>query len=175
MSENRTSGAPPRPVPPAAAPGSIAMVDVPRVYAELQQETERAVLETLTSGEYCLGSQVTRFEEEVASYLGIAHAVGVSSGTDALLLALTESGVGPGDEVITTAFTFIATATGIARLGAKPVFIDVERDGFQMDPDRAAAAIGPHTRAVIPVHLYGAPAPLEPFLSAARSRGIAVT
>jgi len=136
------------------------MVDVRRGYEDLRGEIDRAVLETLASGEYCLGSQCEAFEREVAAYLGVPHAIGLSSGTDALLLALTELGVKPGDEVIAPAFTFIATATGIARLGARPVFADIQRDGFQMDSGALAAAITPRTSAVIPVHLYGSPAPM---------------
>jgi dTDP-4-amino-4,6-dideoxygalactose transaminase len=150
---------------------TIGMVDVRKGYGELREEIDRAVGETLASGEYCLGSQVAAFETEVADYLGIPFAIGVSSGTDALLLALTEMGVGPGDEVIAPAFTFIATATGIARLGAKPVFVDVAPGSFQMDPDRLAAAITPRTRAIIPVHLYGDPAPIEEYLRAAAAQG----
>jgi len=143
------------------------MVDVRRGYQELKEEIDRAVAEALASGEYCLGSQAKAFEEEVARYLDVPFAVGVSSGTDAILLALTELGIGPGDEVIAPAFTFIATATPIVRAGAKPVFVDVEPDGFQMDPERLAAAITPRTRAIIPVHLYGRPAPLAEYLAAA--------
>ncbi len=161
---------------PAAPSASIPLVDVKKDYRDLREEIDRAVLETLASGEYCLGSQVTAFEAEVADYLGVPakHAIGVSSGTDALLLALTEVGVGPDDEVISPAFTFIATATGIARLGARPVFADIEPGGFQMDPAKLARAVTPRTRAVIPVHLYGAPAPLEAYRDALRGREIAM-
>src|SRR5262245_3834157 len=118
MTETRSTE-PRRGAAPSSAPSPIAMVDVRKDYHDLREEIDRAVLETLASGEYCLGRQVKAFEEEVAAYLGVSarQAVGVSSGTDALLLALTEVGVGPGDEVIVPAFTFIATATGIARLG----------------------------------------------------------
>jgi dTDP-4-amino-4,6-dideoxygalactose transaminase len=159
-----------RPAPPAA-PAAIAMVDTRRDYAELKEEIERAVCQTLASGEYCLGSQAQAFESEAARYLEVPFAIGVSSGTDALLLALTELGVGPGDEVIAPAFTFIATATGIARLGARPVFVDVEPGGFQMDPAGVAKAITRRTRAIIPVHLYGAPAPIGSYLAAASAAG----
>ena len=152
MSENRTD--------------PIVMIDVRRGYQELREGIDRAVAETLASGEYCLGSQVAAFETEIAAYLGIPHAVGVSSGTSALLLALMEIGVGPGDEVIAPAFTFIATATGISRLGARPVFVDVAPGGFQMDPAKLADAVTDRTRAVIPVHLYGFPAPIEAYRAA---------
>ncbi len=148
---------------------SIAMVDVRRGYQEHQEEIDRVVAEVLAGGEYCLGSQVTAFESEVARYLEVPFAVGVASGTDAILLALTELGIGPGDEVIAPAFTFIATATGIERRGARPVFVDVGSGGFQMDPVRMQAAITPRTRAIIAVHLYGSPAPIGEYLSAAGS------
>jgi dTDP-4-amino-4,6-dideoxygalactose transaminase len=148
----------------------IPIVDVRKGYRETQGEIDRAVAETLASGEYCLGSQVAAFEAEVASYLGVPFAIGVSSGTDAILLALTELAIGPGDEVISPAFTFIATATPIIRLGARPVFVDVAPDGYQMDPRAMAAAITPRTRAIIPVHLYGSPAPISEYAAAIEGR-----
>lgn len=147
----------------------IPIVDVRKGYQETRGEIDRAVAETLASGEYCLGSQVAAFEAEVAGYLGVPFAIGVSSGTDAILLALTELGIGPGDEVISPAFTFIATATPIIRLGARPVFVDVAPDGYQMDSRAMAAAITPRTRAIIPVHLYGSPAPLDDYFAAANA------
>lgn len=133
-------------------------------FEELRTETEQAVLRLLASGDYILGSEVARLEKEIAEYLDVPHAVGVSSGTDALLVAMQELEIGPGDEVITPCFTFIATATVVMRLGAKPVFVDLDPETYQMSPDGVRAAISERTRAIIPVHLYGHPAPMEDYL-----------
>ncbi|MGQ9589590.1 MAG: DegT/DnrJ/EryC1/StrS family aminotransferase [Planctomycetota bacterium] len=147
----------------------VPLVDPKAMYEELRADTERAVLETLASGEYVLGSRVQAFEAEIASYLGTSHAVGVSSGTDALLLALESLGVGPGDEVATTCFSFFATASVIARRGARPVFVDIDPETYQMDPAGLARAITRRTRAIICVHLYGHPAPIEKYLEVSAS------
>lgn len=147
----------------------VPLVDPKAMYEELRADTERAVLETLASGEYVLGSRVQAFEAEIASYLGTPHAVGVSSGTDALLLALESLGIGPGDEVATTCFSFFATASVIARRGARPVFVDIDPETYQMDPAGLARAITRRTRAVICVHLYGHPAPVEKYLDVCAS------
>ena len=113
------------------------------------------ITELVDAQQFILGPAVASFEQQLAEYAGTAHAVGVSSGTDALLIALMALGIGPGDEVITTPFTFFATAGVISRLGARPVFADIEPDSFNLDPDRAKAAITDRTAAVIPVHLFG--------------------
>lgn len=147
---------------------AVSMITPKASFEELRQETERAVLGVLASGDYVLGRETSAFESEICQYLGIGHAVGVSSGTEALLVALQELEVGRGDEVVTTPFTFIATATVIARLGAKPVFADIDPSTFQMDPRRLAEAITPRTKAVIGVHLYGHPAPLQEYLAACK-------
>ena len=133
-------------------------------FEELRAETEQAVLRLLASGDYILGSEVALLETEIAEYLEVPHAIGVSSGTEALLVALQELEIGPGDEVITPCFTFIATATVVARLGAKPVLVDLDPETYQMSPDGVRAAISERTRAIIPVHLYGHPAPMEEYL-----------
>ena len=142
---------------------NVPITDPRQTYADLREATDRAVLDVLASGQYALGEQVSAFEAEVAEYLGTPHAIGVASGTEALLLALSALDVGPGDEVVTTAYSFIASATCIARLGATPVFVDIDPDTYQMDPAGLARAITPRTRAVIAVHLYGYAAPLDAY------------
>ncbi len=149
----------------------VSLVATKAMYEELRAQTERAVLETLASGDYVLGYQTKAFEAETEAYLGIPHAVGVSSGTDALLLALESLGIGPGDEVVTTCFSFFATASVISRLGARPVFVDIDPETYQMDPELLSRAVNARTRAVVCVHLYGHPAPVEAYLSVCESAG----
>jgi dTDP-4-amino-4,6-dideoxygalactose transaminase len=156
-----------------SASSPIPINDPKRAFEELREETERAVLEVLASGQYILGPAAEAFEREAAAYLGVPHGVGVSSGTEALLTALQELGVGPGDEVIVPAFTFVATATVAARLGATPVFVDIDLETYQMDPAGLERALGPKTKAVIAVHLYGYPAPLGDYLRRAERAGAA--
>ena len=127
----------------------------------------------LRSGQFIGGPEVEAFEREAAEFLGVAHAVGLNSGTDALVIALRALGVGPGDEVVTTAFTFFATAEAVSQVGARPVFADVDERTFNLDPDAVEAAITERTRAVLPVHLYGRPAPMARLLEVARTRGLA--
>ena len=146
------------------------MIDPKLAYEELREATDRAVLDVLRSGQYVLGERVATFEKEVASYIGTSDAIGVSSGTEALLLALQALDVGPNDEVVTTSFSFIASATCIARLGARPVFVDIDPVTYQMDPDALAAAVSPRTRAIIAVHRYGYPAPMTRYLDIANSQ-----
>jgi dTDP-4-amino-4,6-dideoxygalactose transaminase len=133
----------------------IPIVDLAAEYAEIGADLEAAVLRVLRSGRYVLGPETQAFERELAAYVGARHAVGVGSGTEALCLALRAQGVGPGDEVITTALSFFATAEAIAWTGATPVYVDVEPGGFNLDPDGLAAARSPRTRAIVPVHLFG--------------------
>ena len=135
-------------------------------YRELEEETDAAVRAVLASGSYALGPAAKAFEEEFATFTGATHAIGVSSGTEAVLLALQELEIGPGDEVIVPAFTFIASATAVARLGARTRFVDIDPETFQMDVEGLAAAVTPQTRAVIPVHLYGYAAPLDAYREA---------
>ena len=138
----------------------IPMVDLKTQYVRLKDEIDAAIREVLDSTAFILGPNVRAFEEEAAAYLGVPHAIGCASGTDALHLALRAAGVGPGDEVITSAFTFIATAEAICYVGAKPIFVDIDPRSFNITPETIAAAITERTRAVMPVHLFGQPADL---------------
>lgn len=123
-------------------------------YNDLRQEIERAVITVLESGNYILGPNVKAFEDEVAKYVGCEHAIAVSSGTDALLVSLMVLGIGPGDEVITSPYTFVATGEAIARMGATPVFVDVGPD-FNLDPEKVLRAVTQRTRVIMPVHSFG--------------------
>lgn len=137
-------------------------------------EEEAAVLAALRSGRLAQGQRVREFEERFAAFCGTAEAVAVSSGTAALMIALAVHGLGPGDEVITTPFTFAATANAILFTGARPVFVDVRDDDFNVDPSLIEAKITPQTRAVLPVHLYGQPCDMTAIASIARKHGLLV-
>jgi dTDP-4-amino-4,6-dideoxygalactose transaminase len=140
----------------------------------LGKEEEQAVLAVLRSGQLAQGPVVRRFEEEFARYAGVREAVAVSSGTAALQVALLAHGIGPGDEVITTPFTFAATANAVLATGARPVFADVSEEDFNLDPTRAAELVGERTRALLPVHLYGQPADMGALTTLARQHGVAL-
>lgn len=139
----------------------IPMVDLKTQYLRIQEEIDSAIKGVLESTAFIMGPNVVAFEKEAAAYLGVPHAIGCASGTDALHLALKAAGVGPGDEVITSAFTFIATAEAICNTGAKPVFVDIDPRTFNITPETIAPAITSRTRAIMPVHLFGQPADLE--------------
>ena len=134
------------------------MVDLKTQYHDLKSEIDAALLAALESTQFILGPNVSSFEQEAAAYLGVPHAVAVASGTDALHLAILAAGIGQGDEVITTPFTFIATAEAICYAGATPVYVDIDPLSYNIDPFLIEAAITPRTKAVIPVHLFGQPA-----------------
>ncbi len=146
-------------------------LDLKAQYAAIRDEVERAVCETLDSQQFILGPQVEAFEREIAQWNSSGAAIGCASGTDALLLALMALGVGPSDEVITTPFTFVATLTSILRLGAKPVFVDIDPETFNLDPTKLERAITSRTRAILPVHLFGCPADLAPMIAASGRAG----
>lgn len=136
----------------------IPMVDLKGQYHALKEDIDRGLLEALEETRFILGPNVQAFEQEVADLLGVKHAISCASGTDALHLALRAAGLGEGDEIITSPFTFIATAEAIRYIGATPVFVDVEPGTYNIDPEQVEAAITPRTRAILPVHLFGQPA-----------------
>ena len=146
---------------PAADPAlAVPQQDLIAHHRPIQAELEQAACRVIASGRYIQGPEVEALETEVARAAGVGHAIGLSSGTDALLVLLMALELRPGDEVVTTPFTFFATAGAVARLGGRPVFADVDPDTLNLDPARAAAALGPRTRAVITVDLFGGwPAP----------------
>ncbi len=150
----------------------IPMVDLKTQYQSIKEEITSGILDALEKTQFILGPNVTAFEKEAAAYLGVKHAVAVASGTDALHLALAAAGIGAGDEVITTPFTFIATAEAIRYVGAVPVFVDIDPRTFNIDPARIEAAITPKTRAVLPVHLFGQPADMAAIEAMCARRGL---
>lgn len=160
------------PIEAAAATGDF--LDLKAQFATIREEVMESVTRVMESQKFILGDEVLSFEAELAAKLGSRHAVACASGSDALVLAMMATGVGPGDEVITTPFTYVATAESIARVGAKPVFVDIDPRTFNIDPNRIEAAITHATKAIVPVHLFGLPADLSPILSMARTRGLAV-
>src|SRR5262245_7228701 len=152
----------------------IPFVDLKAQYRAIKPEVDAAIACVLETCEFTLGSEVAAFESEFAAYCQAAHGIGVNSGTSALHLALLAADVGAGDEVITVPFTFIATVSAIAYTGARPVFVDVDPHTLTMDPAAIEAAITPRTKAIVPVHLYGRPADMDPIREIARRRGLVV-
>jgi dTDP-4-amino-4,6-dideoxygalactose transaminase len=144
------------------------MVDLKGQYETLKTEIDSAILQALGETRFILGPNVQAFDQEAAEYLGVNHAISCANGTDALHLALLASGIQPGDEVITSAFTFIATAEAIRFIGAIPVFVDIQAHSFNIDPDKIRAAITDRTRAILPVHLFGQPADMNEILALAQ-------
>ena len=152
----------------------VPLLDLTAQYAAIRDELDDAVARVVRSQRFVLGPVVEACEEAVARHVGARHGIGVSSGTDALLLALMVEGIGPGDEVVTTPFSFFATAGAIARVGATPVFADVDPVTLNLDPARMAERITERTRAIIPVHLFGQMAEMAPIMAVARERGVTV-
>lgn len=152
----------------------VPLLDLTRQYQSLKTELDSAVIDLLASGHYVLGPAVDEFEAAAAEYLGVKHAIGVANGTDALLLSLRAFGVGPGDEIITSPFTFIATAEVASLAGATPVFVDIDPETMNIDPAKIEAAITPRTKAIVPVHLFGHPANMDEINAIARKHGLPV-
>jgi len=152
----------------------IPLVDLRAQYNTIREEVDAAIQRVLQDGQFILGPEVRVFEEEVAAYCGTEYAVGVASGTDALRLALLACGIQPGDEVITTPFTFVATAETITQCGATPVFVDINPGSYNIDPDKIEQKITPGTRAILPVHLYGQAADMDSILELARKYNLKV-
>ena len=152
----------------------VPLLDLQAQYAPLREEIEAAVRRVLDAQQFILGREAAKLEEEVSAYAGGARAVACASGSDALLLALMALDVGPGDEVITSPLSFFSTAGTIHRLGARPVFADIAEDTFNLDPAEVERRLGPRTRAIVAVHLYGRLAPMEEILALADKAGIPV-
>jgi len=152
----------------------IPFLDLRAQYHSIKREIDDAVLNVLESAQYVLGEQVTGFEREFAAYCGAAHGVAVNSGTSALHLAMLAADIGPGHEVITVPFTFVATVAAIRYTGARPVFVDIDPKSYTVDVSRLERAITPRTRAIVPVHLYGQPADMAPILDIAGKHNLPV-
>ena len=152
----------------------IALFGLQRQHRNLQKEINEAVQDVLAAGEYVLGPRVQMLEKQVAGYCGVEHGVGVASGSDALFLSLVAYGIGGGDEVITTPYTFFATAGAISRAGATPVFVDIDRRTYNINPEQIAEKISARTKAVIPVHIFGQMADMDAILELSRRNGLVV-
>jgi dTDP-4-amino-4,6-dideoxygalactose transaminase len=152
----------------------IPFVDLKAQYLAIKDEVDTAIRGVLETCQFTLGSEVAAFEQEFASFQQTAHGIGVNTGTSALHLSLLAAGIGPGDEVITVPFTFMATVSAIDYTGAKPVLVDIDPVTFNMEPNAVEAAITPRTRAIVPVHLYGQPADMDPIMAVARKHKLLV-
>jgi dTDP-4-amino-4,6-dideoxygalactose transaminase len=153
---------------------NIPLLDLKAQYATVKAEVDTAITEVLESQHFILGPKVEQCEKAIAAYSNCAHGIGVSSGSDALLACLMAEDIGPGDEVITTPYTFFATAGAIARLGAKPIFVDIDPTSYNLDVSQLATKINKRTRAIIPVHLYGQMADMDAVMEVANSHGLIV-
>ncbi|MEL6815926.1 MAG: DegT/DnrJ/EryC1/StrS family aminotransferase [Cyanobacteria bacterium J06598_3] len=159
---------------PAVSDIKIPILDLKPQYQSIKAEIQAALDRVLESGQFIMGPTVRQFEADAAAYLGVKHAIGVNSGTDALVIGLRAMGVSPGDEVITTPFSFFATAESISMVGAKPVFVDIDPTSFNIDVSRIEGAITPKTKAIMPVHLYGTPAAMTQILAIAAKHNLKV-
>jgi dTDP-4-amino-4,6-dideoxygalactose transaminase len=158
----------------ASEPFSVPALDLKAQYQSIRDEIDEVLRGVVENQAFILGPEVAGLEDEVARYCGAAHGIGCASGSDALLLPLMAWGIGPGDEVVTTPYSFFATAGAIWRTGARPVFVDIEPRTLNIDPDRIEAAITPRTKAIIPVHLYGQAAEMDPINAIAERHGLSV-
>ena len=152
----------------------VPLLDLKTQYAGIKDEIDRAIAEVCESQLLCLGPAVEQFEQKIAAYCSCEHAIGVSSGSDALLVSLMALEIKPGDEVITTPFTFFVTAGAVSRLGARPVFVDVDPDSYNIDTECIEEKITEKTRAIIPVHLFGQVAQMKPIMEIAKRHKLAV-
>jgi len=152
----------------------VPLLDLKVQYRSIKPEIDAAVAKVLDSGQFVLGAEVAGFEQEFAAYCGATECVALNSGTSALHLSLLAAGVGPGDEVITVPFTFVASVAAILYAGAQPVLVDIDPSSFTMDPGAIEAAITPRTKAILPVHLYGQPADMDPIVEISLRHGLAV-
>jgi dTDP-4-amino-4,6-dideoxygalactose transaminase len=152
----------------------IPYADLKAQYHSIKTEIDAAISGVLESSQFALGAEVAEFERELAAYCANTESVGLNSGTSALHLALLAAGIGPGDEVITTPFTFVATVAAILYAGATPVYVDIDPESYNLDPNLLESAITARTKAILPVHLYGQPADMSPILNTARAHGITV-
>src|SRR5438552_1733758 len=150
------------------SPVKVAYLDLKAQYRSIKPEIDAAISRVLESGQFVLGTEVANFEREFAAYCGSAHCIVLNSGTSALHLALLAAGIGPGDEVITVPFTFVASVASVTYTGARPVLVDIEPRSFTIDPATIAAAITPRTKAILVVHLYGQPADMDPIMEVAQ-------
>jgi len=153
---------------------AVPFLDLSQQFKALEQEWLDAIRATGARGSFILGPQVHEFEKEFAAYVGVKHAIGVANGTDSLFLSLRALGIGPGDEVITTPWTFFASAETISMVGATPVFADIRPDTFCIDPDSIARRLTPKTRAIMPVHIFGHACEMDAIMQIARERKLAV-
>jgi dTDP-4-amino-4,6-dideoxygalactose transaminase len=152
----------------------IPFLDLQAQYRQIKQEVDAAVARVIASAQFVLGPEVAAFEERFADYCDTKYCIALNSGTSALHLALLAAGIGPGDQVITVSMTFVATTAAILYCGAKPVFVDIDPDTWTMDPNLVEAAVTPRTRAILPVHLHGLMADMDPIIAVARRRGLVV-
>lgn len=162
------------PIRPASDPDPVPLIDLVEQYESIRTEIQQSVDAVFSSQKFVLGDEVAALEQDVSANCDARHAIGCASGTDALILALMALDIGPGDEVVTSPFTFFATASAIHRVGARPVFADIDPESFNLDPEAVAAAITPRTKAILPVHLFGRCADMEPLWRLAVRHGLAI-